>query len=164
MRTNDTTLPNRPVPVLDLAQYLGLWHEIAHLPLFFQRNCLDGITAIYTQNADGSVAILNACRTRQGGRASSSGIARRQAHQAGALRVTFLPKALRWLPFGWADYWVIDLDAAYQWAVVGSPSRKHLWILSRRPAMPRTVFDELVGRARQRGYAVERLILAAKIL
>ena len=33
------------------------------------------------------------------------------------------------------DYWIIDLDPDYQWAVVGVPSRKYLWILSRTPTL-----------------------------
>ena len=30
------------------------------------------------------------------------------------------------VPMVWADYWVVDLDPDYQWAVVGGPSRKYL--------------------------------------
>jgi apolipoprotein D and lipocalin family protein len=101
-------------------------HEIAHLPLFFQRRCADQITATYTQNFDGSIGVLNVCRTHQGRREASSGVAKRGAGESGALRVTFVPSALRWLPWVWADYWVIELDGTYRWAVVGGPSRRHL--------------------------------------
>jgi len=38
-------------------------------------------------------------------------------------------------PF-WGDYWIIGLDENYQWAVVGTPSRKYGWILSRTPSLP----------------------------
>ena len=47
-------LPNRPVSALDLQRYSGQWHEIAHLPMFFQRKCKDTITATYTPRADGT--------------------------------------------------------------------------------------------------------------
>ena len=35
-------------------------------------------------------------------------------------------------PFS-GDYWIIDLDPGYEYAVVGHPSREYLWILSRSP-------------------------------
>ena len=158
-----TRLPNEPAAALDLTRYLGLWHEVAHLPMFFQRHCADQITATYTQGADGSISVLNACRTRAGTREASTGTARACPGRPGAFKVTFVPPWLRWLPGAWADYWVIDLDPAYQWAVVGSPSRRYLWVLSRRPIMQQSLFQELLERAQARGYPVQRLVLAAKL-
>ena len=35
---------NAPVAELDLARYTGKWHEIAHLPMYFQRDCITDIT------------------------------------------------------------------------------------------------------------------------
>ena len=53
---------NAPVASLDLQRYAGQWHEIAHLPMFFQRQCVDQITATYRANPDGTIAVHNACR------------------------------------------------------------------------------------------------------
>ena len=53
-------LANQPVSSLDLQRYAGTWHEIAHLPMFFQRKCVDTITATYTVNADGTIGVRNA--------------------------------------------------------------------------------------------------------
>lgn len=47
-------LPNEPVRKLDLGRYAGQWHEIAHLPMYFQRQCKDQITATYTVHPDGT--------------------------------------------------------------------------------------------------------------
>jgi apolipoprotein D and lipocalin family protein len=151
---------NQPVPAIELARYLGLWHEMAHLPMFFQRKCSDQITATYIQNADGTIGVLNACRTHSGAGDCSRGIAK-PGTQPGALKVTFVPRWLCGLPFVWADYWIIDLDSEYQWSVVGSPTRKYLWILGRQPTMNRNLFLRLVEGARARGYPVERLVAAA---
>ena len=96
-------LPNRPVPVPDLARYAGTWHEIAHLPLFFQRQCIDTITATYTPRPDGTLAVHNACRTAKGMDASD-GVAHRVDADSGALKVRFAPSWLAWLPMVWADY------------------------------------------------------------
>lgn len=63
----------------------------------------------------------------------------------------------------WGDYWVVELDPDYQWAVGGGPSRKNLWILSRNPEMDRVLFRNLKERARQRGYPVDPLVIAAPV-
>ncbi len=161
-RAQDATLPNTPVPALDLQHYAGTWHEIAHLPLFFQRNCAANTTATYTVRPDGRVSVRNACVTAEGKPLVSEGVARPVPGQPGALQVRFAPAWLGWLPMVWADYWVVELDPEYRWAVVGGPSRKYLWILSRTPTMPRDQFDALRERAARRGYPVERLIQARR--
>lgn len=154
---------NAPVPALELSRYAGEWHEIAHLPMFFQRNCASDITARYTLQADGSIEVRNACRRKDGGRDESVGVARPVAGTPGALKVRFAPGWLGWIPATWADYWVVDLDPDYRWAVVGGPSRKYLWVLSRDASMDRAQFATLRERARQRGYPVEKLVMAAAL-
>jgi apolipoprotein D and lipocalin family protein len=163
MPATATSLPNEPVRTLDLTRYAGQWHEIAHLPMFFQRKCVDTITATYTANSDGTIGVHNACRKNDGEMDASDGLAKRVDGQPGALKVRFAPAWLAWIPMVWADYWVVDLDANYQWAVVGGPSRKYLWILSRKPEMDHQLFRKLVDRARQRGYSVDKLLMAAPV-
>ena len=82
----------------------------------------------------------------------------------GRLEVRFAPDWLAWAPMVWADYWVVELDPDYRWAVVGGPSRKYLWILSRTPTMDSTQYDAIRARAAQRGYPVEKLVLPGKTL
>lgn len=156
------SLPNEPVPALNLHDYAGQWHEVARLPMYFERRCLDGVTANYVPNADGTVRVENTCKTRKG-QMSITGVARIKDGQPGALEVRFAPGWLSWLPLTWADYWVLEVDANYQWAVIGSPSRKHLWFLSRTPGMSRRLFDTLKERSRQRGYDVSQLMITAPL-
>ena len=157
------SLGNAPVPALELPRYAGEWHEIAHLPMFFQRKCVADITARYTVQSDGTIEVRNACRRKDGGRDESVGVARPVPGSPGALKVRFAPPWLDWLPVVWADYWVVELDPDYRWAVVGGPSRKYLWVLSRDATMDRALFTTLREHARQRGYPVERLVLAAEL-
>lgn len=156
-------LPNRPVASLDLQRYSGHWHEIAHLPMYFQRQCVDTITATYTPQPDGTLQVRNACRRNDGRISAVTGVARAVAGKPGALQVRFAPRWLTWLPAVWADYWVLDLDPGYQWAVVGGPSRKSLWVLSRAPGMDKALFARLKADAGARGYPVDRLVLAAPL-
>ncbi|MHB1056382.1 MAG: lipocalin family protein [Rhodanobacter sp.] len=158
------TLPNRPVDKLDLARYSGQWHEIAHLPMRFEKKCVSDVVATYTLGDNGSIVARYSCRTRSGRTDDVHGTAKRsQGQPAGAFKVRFVPRWLAWLPKMWGDYWVIDLDPDYRWAVIGGPGGEHLWVMARRPGMQRQLFERIRQRAQQRGYPVDKLILTAPL-
>ena len=148
---------------LDITRYAGEWHEIARLPMFFQRKCTAAITAQYTLREDGMVGVRNRCRTTDGEIDEVEGVARRDPTHPGRLEVRFAPDWLSWLPLTWADYWVVALDADYQWAMVGEPGHEYLWILSRTPDMSRAQFDALKAQAIAMGYDLEELIVSAPL-
>lgn len=156
-------MANQPVASLDLQRYSGQWHEIARLPMFFQRKCASDTTATYTPRTDGNITVRNACRTKAGDMDISEGVARPVDGAPGALEVRFAPGWLSWLPMVWADYWVVDLDPDYQWAVVGGPSRKYMWVLSRTPTMSAALLEQIKGRAATRGYDLRELVVAAPL-
>jgi apolipoprotein D and lipocalin family protein len=151
------------VDQLDITRYAGQWHEIARLPMFFQRKCVGEITAQYTLRDDGLVGVRNSCRNEDGETDTVDGVARRDDGHPGRLEVRFAPDWLSWLPLTWADYWVIALDPEYQWAVVGEPGHEYLWILSRTPDMSRARFDELKAQATAMGYDLEELVVSAPL-
>ncbi len=152
-------LPNEPVERIDLERYLGTWQEVARMPNRYQEDCVSGTTATYLRDDDGEIVVRNACTTAEGERMSVDGVAREVVSGSGNLQVRFAPRWLAWLPV-WADYWVLDLDADYRWAVVGGPTRKFLWVLARDPQLDPEVFEGIKARAAARGYAVERLWVA----
>jgi apolipoprotein D and lipocalin family protein len=127
--------------------------------MFFQRKCAANTTATYTPRPDGTIGVRNACDDKDGDRMVSEGTARPVAGHPGRLEVRFAPAWLAWAPMAWADYWVVELDPEYRWAVVGGPSRDYLWILSRTRTMARAEYDAIVARAAQRGYPVDALVL-----
>lgn len=155
--------PVRAVAALDIDRYAGQWHEIAHLPVSFQKKCVGDITATYSLRRDGRITVLNGCRVEDGSRVEAEGVARPVANEPGQLQVRFAPDWLSWVPLVWADYWVIALDPEYQWAVVGEPDRKYLWILSRAPSMPRRQLEQLKARAEAMGYDLAPLRVMAPV-
>ncbi len=155
--------PVRAVEALDIDRYAGQWHEIAHLPVSFQKQCVGEITANYGLRRDGRISVTNACRNREGERVVADGVARPVEGQPGQLQVRFAPDWLSWVPLVWADYWVIALDPEYQWAVVGEPDRRYLWILSRLPEMDRTLFEQLKAKAEAMGYDLAPLKMMAPL-
>jgi len=74
--------------------------------------------------------------------------------------VRFAPAWLSFLPMVWGDYWVIDLDAQYQLAVVSEPQREYLWVLSRTPKVDVAAYQALLARLGQRGFDVKRIELS----
>jgi apolipoprotein D and lipocalin family protein len=145
--------PLEVVPSVDLTRYAGKWYEIARLPNRFQRDCAGNVTATYTLRPDGKITVLNECRTADGRRKSARGTAR-VADARGPntkLKVTFF-----W-PFS-GNYWIIDLDPKYRWAVVGEPGRDYLWILSREPQLDTELYQQIVERAEQRGFDTGKLL------
>ena len=144
--------PLETVPHVDLARYAGIWYEIASYPQRFQKGCT-GTIASYSLRPDGTVEVLNRCaRDSLNGRVTvAKGRARVVDRKSNAkLKVSFF-----W-PF-WGDYWIIDLGPEYECAVVGHPSRKYLWILSRTPTLVPAVYEGILERLRAKGYDTGRL-------
>ena len=138
------------VPHVELEKYLGKWYEIAHLPAKFQDGCSE-TTATYTLSKSGSISVLNECR-RKGKVTKAKGKAKVVDRTTGAkLKVTFF-----W-PF-YGDYWILKLGNDYDYSVVGTPSRKYLWILSRTPQMNNELFSQLIEFAKSKGFDVGNLI------
>lgn len=142
------------VPHLDLDRYLGRWYEIAHLPAFFQRGCV-ATTATYALRDDGDIEVVNRCR--KGGLDGKPSDAKGKAWVVDEETNAKLKVQFFW-PFS-GDYWVLALDDDYRWALVGSPDRDYLWILSRTPQLPEGRYEALVNKARDLGYPVEKLIV-----
>ena len=138
------------VPHVELEKYLGKWYEIAHLPAKFQEGCNE-TTATYTLLKDGSISVLNQS-IKNGKMKQAKGKAKVVDKNSNAkLKVTFF-----W-PF-YGDYWIIDLGKDYDYAVVGTPNRKYLWILSRTPQMDDKLYSQLVEYAKSKGFDVNKLI------
>jgi apolipoprotein D and lipocalin family protein len=144
--------PLRTVDRVDLHRYLGKWYEIASFPQWFQKNCVAS-SATYTLRQDGNIEVLNQCRdkTLDGKLRDAKGKAWVVDPQSNAkLKVRFF-----W-PFS-GDYWIIDLDTDYRYAVVGHPNRNYLWILSRSPRMDPGIYDGIIERLKKQHYDVSRL-------
>lgn len=157
------TLAAAPLPTqdwVDLARYVGRWYEIARLPNRFQDQCAGDVAATYALRPDGRVTVVNECRKRDGQIARAAGVARRADDKgpASRLKVRFAPAWLSFLPLVWGDYWIVELDRGYRHAVVGDPSRKYLWVLSRSPEMDAATYDSLAATAGRLGFDAARLV------
>jgi lipocalin len=137
---------------VDLDRYVGTWYEIARFPHSFE-NGLVGVTATYTMKENGRIEVIN-----QGYKDSLDGELSRAVGKAKVAK-SGNPAHLR-VSFFWifyADYLILELDADYQYVLVGSSSDKYLWILARKPQLDDETYTMLVAKARERGYDVSKL-------
>ena len=146
---------NRAVPQparsVELDRYLGRWYEIARYEQGFQKGC-QGVTADYALRPDGSISVVNRCRKPGGKISEARGRAKIVDRATNAkLKVSFFG------PF-YGDYWILDRGDDYQWAIVGEPSGRYLWLLNRKAVPAKAEVDGLIDRAAALGYDTSMLL------
>ncbi|NGZ96743.1 MAG: hypothetical protein CV089_11585 [Nitrospira sp. WS110] len=151
--------PLSTVPSVNLARYAGTWYEIARLPMWFQRHCIDS-KAVYSILENNKVHVHNECMTDSGTLDQVDGVATVVEPTTNArLAVVFDNFFARLVgPSREGNYWIIDLDRDYQVAMVGTPDRRYLWILSRTPNLDMTTYQGLMTKAQNLGFPVSKLI------
>jgi apolipoprotein D and lipocalin family protein len=147
-------LPLETVKLVDLTRYVGRWYEIARYPHRFEEGC-SSVSADYTLQENGTIKVLNQCVLEdQGGKV-------KQAHGTAKV-VDSATNAKLKVSFFWpfyGDYWVLHLDPDYQYAIIGAPSRKYLWILARKPHLSPSTLQKLLKKLKGFGYDPDRLIM-----
>ena len=138
---------------VDIEKYMGKWFEIASIPMGFQADCT-GTTATYTLNPDKTVKVFNQCFEK-----SLTGPEKNIEGKAWVVddTVTSKLKVEFFWPFS-GDYWLIELDKGYKYAVVGHPSRNYLWILSRESDLDSETYQELLKKIENKGYDLNRVV------
>ena len=108
----------------------------------------------YTLQPDGPIDVINRCW--KGSLDGELDIAEGRARVVegsgnGRLEVSFFG------PF-WGDYWIIDLDPEYRWAVVSDAEGRYLWILAREPRPGDAFLAERYAALEARGFDTDGLI------
>ena len=150
--------PVKSIAELDISRYMGTWYEIAKLPNWFQRKCIQGTQAQYKILGPQKIEVTNKCTTATGEEIKAVGVARpNSSGQVAQLEVRFAPDWTAWLPLVWGTYWVLDLDPDYQLAAVGDPTRSYLWVLSRSPVVSASQYESLLQRLKVMGFDITKL-------
>jgi len=152
-KAQNTMIDKTVVKDLEIERYLGKWYEIARFDHRFERG-LVGVSATYSTRDDGKIKVVNSGfeGTLKGKLSIATGKAKiPDLNVPSKLKVSFFL-------FFYGDYFVMELDQDYQWAVIGSSSDNYLWILSRTPVMDSDLYNDLIKRLIKRGYNVDKLI------
>ena len=139
--------PLKTVDYVDLDRYMGRWYVIANIPYFLE---------------EGKVASYDTYAKRDDGWMDNNFSFRRETLDApettwtGRAKVVNTTSNAEWkVQFIWpftAKYLVIDLDPAYQWAVVGYPDRSLMWVLARNTTLDEGIYQGILQRAAAQGY------------
>ena len=154
-KENGTMKPLDVVPSVNIEKYMGTWYEIARYHNKFQDDSCVATQAQYSLRPDGNVKVFNSCREGgiDGKEKSIEGKAWPVDKETNAkLKVQFF-----W-PFS-GDYWIIQLDKDYKYAVVGHPKRTFLWILSRTPSLDETTFNSIKQKLIEQGYDPAKMLI-----
>ncbi len=136
---------------VDLNRYLGTWYEIARFEHFFEKGCKN-VTANYSLLEDEKIRVINRCtKIETNEKKEAKGVAYATDITNSKLKVSFFR------PF-YGDYWIIDLDKDYKYALVGSPSREYLWILSRTKTIDENTKKRLIDIASKKGFDTSKFI------
>ncbi len=146
-----STVPSKPplktVSYVDLARFMGDWYVFANIPYVLE---------------NGKVGTLDRYAMRPDGRMQNSFLFRRGSLEApleewkGVAWVHDKTSNAEWrVQFIWPfrmPYLVIDLDPHYQWAVIGYPSRKLAWVLTRKTTLDAATYHGILQRLAAQGY------------
>ncbi|MGD9513522.1 lipocalin family protein [Mycolicibacterium sp.] len=138
-----------PPPVVDIDRYLGTWYEVGSVKQFFSIGLVN-TKAVYSLNPDASIKVENSGNYffNNGPESSIVGSALPVDPTNNKLNVRFFgPPSAR--PPG--NYWIVDLDPDYQWAVVTDPTGLSGFLLSRDPVVSADFYQELLDRASVNG-------------
>ncbi|MGB3352389.1 MAG: lipocalin family protein [Mycobacterium sp.] len=134
-----------PPPVVDLGSYLGTWYEVGSVKQFFSIGLVN-TTAVYSLNPDGSIKVENSGNYffNDGPQSTITGVALPVDTSNNKLNVRFFGAASANPP---GNYWIVDLDPDYQWAVVSDSTGLSGFLLSRTRVVSDDLYQELLDRA-----------------
>lgn len=144
--------PLQPVSRVDLPRYMGKWYVIANIPTPLEKDKYAAYDFLALR-PDGTID--NDFHFRRGSLSAP------EEKWDGTARVVNTTSNSEWrVQFFWpfsSPYLIIDLDPNYQWSLIGYPSRKYLWIMSRRPQLPESTYQKIVQSAVAQGYDASRI-------
>lgn len=137
-----------PVKSVDLEAYAGLWHEVGRYENPFEEG-YEGVTDQYKLGADGHIQIMATLH-----KDTADGPERKIASKGKIVpgsgnakwKISFFG------PFYLGDYWIMDHADDYTWTIVGEPSGKLLWVMTRSPHPDLDIWSVLQRRVTELGY------------
>ncbi|MFB1296167.1 lipocalin family protein [Mycobacterium sp. pW049] len=134
-----------PPPAVDLDRYLGTWFEVGSVKQFFSIGLVN-TTAVYSLNPDGSIKVENSGNYffSDGPKSTIVGSALPVDATDNKLNVRFFGPASAVPP---GNYWIVDLDPDYGWAVVTDSTGFSGFLLTRDPVVSDAFYEELLDRA-----------------
>ena len=149
------------VASVDVARYGGTWFEIASVKQFFSIGLVN-TRAEYSALPDGSIKVVNTGRyfTKDGFLSTITGTAVPVDSSNARLNVSFTRSNSSQLP---GNYWIVDLDPNYQWAIVSDPTGLSCFLLSRTSTVSSGLRADLLARATAKGVDISNVTVTPQL-
>jgi lipocalin len=140
------------VPSVDVGRYLGTWYEVGSVKQFFSLGLVN-TTAQYSLLPDGTIRVENSGNyfAPDGPESRIVGSAVPVDASNARLNVSFTGSNGADPP---GNYWIVDLDPDYRWAIVSDPTGASGFLLSRTKQVSPALYQELLDRAAAKGVQV----------
>ncbi len=131
---------------------MGLWYDIAFKPDFIEKNCKCA-QSVNTLVESLVIDLSESCLIFGKNITSKS------------KAVATIPGYGNWTnfngPYGSVkgDYWIVQIDPDYTWAIIGQPSRKGFWITARDYKMEKSLLDKLIARGKELEFDLSDLVM-----
>lgn len=148
----------QPVSALDLTKFSGTWYELARLPNKAEKKCVGDVLALYgLEDKANHFSVVNTCSLSDDTPLVRNDSGKRPGKLTdGKLQTSYFV-------FLSHKTWVLAVDPNYQWAMVGSPNHKNLWIYSRALTLDPAVMADLRSRAAAQGFRVARIVTTPQV-
>ena len=141
------------VPQIDLKQYMGVWYEIARFPVKLEKRCVgDGKVLYALGDKPRSFQMGTSCRLKNGSPEEWDASGKMDKQGDGRLKLSRLELFS-------TKYWVLATGPADDWALVGSPNHKTLWVLSRTASLSPETLSAIEAKASGEGFDTAKLIV-----
>ena len=142
----------KTVDYVDLEKYMGDWYVIANIPTFIEKNATNAIES-YSLNNDGTIkTTFTFFKNTPSGE-------KKVYHPKGFVHNKETNAEWR-MQFLWPfklPFLIIELDKGYSYTVIGYPSRKYVWIMSRKPKMSEERYNKILKKLADIGYDIKMI-------
>jgi lipocalin len=150
-KRHNTPLERSVVRDFEIEDFAGVWYQIARLDDDTSQG-LSNVTATFMVDGDGMIDLRTEGFNpeKQVFEVTRHRVNVPDSERQASMKVSGLP---------WADREIniLEVDADYNFALVGGRSADRLWILSRAPFIPVDDLSYLIARALERGYDISTL-------
>ena len=142
------------IPHLDLQRYLSAWYVQTWIPTKAEEHCATNVQVLYAYG-DGSNAFQMGtfCQRKNGNTDEWNSAGKLDKKGSGKLK-------LRRFVLLSSPYWVLDVDPTYEWALVGTPNHKKLWVLTKAAVVAPQLLADIERRAVAQGFNPSKLVKA----
>lgn len=145
------------IPKLDVDQFTGTWYEVARLPNKAEKKCTSDAMVLYAEgDKPRRMQVVNTCRIK-GDDVNVRNGRIKPAEKSGDGKY----KLVYTWPFS-SKYWVMATGPKYEWALVGNPNHKTLWLLSKTQQVSPELLGEMKSRAASDGFDVGKLVTVSQ--